>query len=166
MGDRKQSVSFRKRCGLQHLSVIFRHWVDESTNKIRRRPAWGMMDDKQRDNALEQVSKAEVHDMWRVLRREVDMLPKVGQSHQKCRFWSPNLEWVRRDVKQLRKRKSTDNPEHQSKFNICRCIYQVLIVNARRDYFVNIIERASNPDVFRLYKLLETKRTLPAMIDE
>ena len=92
MGDRKQSVSFRKRCGLEHPIVIFRHWVDESTNKIRRGPAWGMMDQEERDNALEQLSKAEVHDMWGVLRREIDMLPKVGQSHQKSRFWSPNLE--------------------------------------------------------------------------
>ena len=49
---------------------------------------------------------------------------------------------------------------------MCLLIYQVLLVISRRDYIVNIIERACNPGVFRFYSQLETKGSLPAMIDE
>jgi len=58
-----------------------------------------MMHNGEMDNALEQVSKAEIYNMCGVLRNEIDILPRVGKSIQKCHFCNLDLERVRRDGK-------------------------------------------------------------------
>ena len=86
------------KAGLEHAGILVRISVDEPVNLVRKRPAWKRIDGEKLDISLRDLSNSHDEDIWSGVRDIVDGLPRARVGRVECRYWSVELERMRRDI--------------------------------------------------------------------
>jgi len=164
IGRSTTRVSYDGKAGLEHVAVIARLEVDEPTDMVRRRPAWKRVSASDCDDILTHVDSGRDEEMWAWLRSGVDALPRSGKSVGRCPFWNPDLQRIRSDLNRMRRIKRR-LPVTSDDYNVVRRVYRAMLLRSRQEFVRDTIEKAGDPAIFRLARQLESRRTLPSMMD-
>jgi len=162
VGCSETRVSYDGKAGLEHVAVIARLEVDEPADMVRRRPAWKNIPASDCDDILEHVDSGSDEGMWSRLRSGVDALPRCGRKVGRCPFWNPDLQWIRSDLNHLR-RVRRRLPTVSDDYNVVRRVYRAMLLKSRQEFIKDTIGKAGDPEIFRLARQLESRRTLPSM---
>ena len=164
VGCSETRVLYDGKAGLEHVAVIARLEADEPTDMVRRWPAWRNIPASDCDDILEHVDSESDEEMWTRLRSGVDALPRSGRNVGRCPFWNPDLQRIRSDLNHLR-RVRRRLPTVSDDYNVVRRVYRAMLLKSRQEFIRSTIEKARDPDIFRLARQLESRRTLPFMRD-
>jgi len=157
-------VSYDGKAGLEHVAIIARLEIDEPVDMTRRRPSWRNILASDYDDILEHVDSGRDEEMWSRLRDGVDALPRSGRNVGRCLFWNPDLQRIRSDLNRMRRIRRR-LPTASDDYNVIRRVYRAMLLKSRQEFIRDTIEKAGDPEIFRLARQLESRRTLPSMRD-
>ena len=164
IGNLKTRVSYAGKAGLELVAVVARLEVDKPVDVTRERPAWRNIPASDCDDILEHVESGRDEEMWLRLRGGVDALPRSRRNVGRCPFWKPDLQRIRSDLnhhRRIRRRLLAVSDD----YNVVRRVYRAMLLKSRQEFIKDTIERAGDPEIFRLARQLESRRTLPSMRD-
>jgi len=164
IGDTMTRVSYDGKAGLEHVAFIARLEVDEPIDLVRRRPAWRNIPASDCDKILEHVDSGSDEEMSSRLRGGVDALPRSGKKVSRCLFWNPDLQRIRSDLNRMRRIRRR-LPMTSDDYKVVRRVYRAMLLRSRQEFIRDRIGKARDPDIFRLARQLESRRTLPSMHD-
>jgi len=157
-------VSYDGKAGLEHVAVIARLEISEPDDLVRRRPAWRKIDASSCDDILDHVAAGSDDGMWTRLRSSVDPLLRSGRNIGRCPFWNPDLQRIRADLNRMRRVKRK-YPVVSDDYNVIHRVYRAMLLRSRVEFIRKTIEEAGHPAIFKMARQLESRRTLPSMIN-
>jgi len=164
IGNSTTRVSYDGRAGLAHVAVVARLEIDKPVDMMRRRPSWRNIPASSCDDILEHVDSGCDGEMWTRLRSGVNALPRSGKGVGRCPFWNPDLQRIRSDLNRMRRIKRR-LPVVSDDYNVVRRVYRAMLLRSRQEFIRDTIEKAGDPEIFRLARQLESRWTLPSMRD-
>lgn len=144
---------------------MFRLTADDFLDAPHLPPNWKRVDHDELAVSLGGLDGVGDPDLWGAVRGIVNSLPRTRLRTRPCRYWTPALDVMKRDVRRARSAAVAD-PNKRPYYNLVRLVYQACILNAGHNYIISVLERAKDPTIFDQVKKLKARVVIPALVDD
>lgn len=144
---------------LEHCGQIMRVQMEKPQNSKEEDVAWKRVDWNKVEGWMKEVSRMKVEERWEGMCTLMRRLPKKKNCSRRAPWWDEKLEGMLKDVKRMRR----DGDEN---WKLARKIARNAMIQKRYETMKENLSRIKDPEMFKVVKNLEGKRSLPPMVNE